>query len=46
MKEDRILFSCDFLGSHYSDERVFNDLIEYDFTDAFKYYFDEIIGPF
>jgi flavorubredoxin/pyruvate/2-oxoglutarate dehydrogenase complex dihydrolipoamide dehydrogenase (E3) component len=46
LKEDRILFSCDFLGSHYSDERVFNDLIEYDFTDAFKYYFDEIIGPF
>lgn len=46
LKEDKILFSCDFLGSHYSDERVFNDLIEFDFTDAFKYYFDEIIGPF
>lgn len=46
LKEDKILFSCDSFGSHYSDERIFNDLIEHDFTDAYKYYFDEIIGPF
>ena len=46
LQEDKVLFSCDSFGSHYSDERIFNDLIEYDFTDAYKYYFDEIIGPF
>ncbi len=46
LKEDKLLFSCDAFGSHYSDERIFNDLIDYDFTDAYKYYFDEIIKPF
>ncbi len=46
LQEDKILFSCDSFGSHYSDERIFNDLIDHDFTDAYKYYFDEIIGPF
>ncbi len=46
LKEDKILFSCDSFGSHFSDTRIFNDLIEQDFTDAYKYYFDEIMGPF
>ncbi len=44
--EDKILFSIDSFGSHFSDERVFNDLIEQDYSDAFKYYFDVIMGPF
>ncbi len=46
LKEDKILFSCDSFGSHYADDRIFNDLIEKDFSDAYKYYFDVIMGPF
>ena len=42
----RALFTCDSFGCHYADERVFNDLIEGDFTEAYKYYFDNIIGPY
>ena len=44
--ELKALFTCDSFGCHYADERVFNDQIEGDFTDAYKYYFDNIIGPF
>ena len=44
--EAKALFTCDSFGCHYADERVFNDLIEGDFTEAYKYYFDNIIGPF
>lgn len=46
LKEDQILFTCDSFGSHYADSRVFNDQIDKDFTDAYKYYFDMIMGPF
>jgi flavorubredoxin len=45
LEEDRILFSGDFLGSHYSDERMFNDLTG-DFHFYFKYYYDVIMRPF
>ncbi len=44
--ELKALFSCDSFGCHYADDRVFNDLIEGDFTDAYLYYFTHIIGPF
>ena len=44
--EDKTLFSCDSFGCHYCDEKVFNDLIEGDFTDAYRYYFVNIMGPF
>ncbi|MDO4540313.1 MAG: FAD-dependent oxidoreductase [Syntrophomonadaceae bacterium] len=46
LQEDKILFSCDSFGCHYADERLFNDVIEGDFIDAYKYYFDMIMGPF
>lgn len=46
IKEDKTLITCDSFGCHYSDDRVFNDLIEGDFIDAYKYYFDMIMGPF
>ena len=46
IKEDKTLFTCDSFGCHYCDEKVFNDLIEGDFLDAYKYYFDCIMGPF
>ena len=40
------LFTVDSFGCHYADDRVFNDLIDGDFTEAYKYYFDCIMGPF
>ncbi|HAA09222.1 MAG TPA: MBL fold metallo-hydrolase, partial [Syntrophomonas sp.] len=40
------MFSCDSFGSHYPDERLFNDLIDRDFVDAYQYYFEKIMGPF
>lgn len=43
--EDKILFSCDSFGSHFCDERMFNDEVG-DFSNAFKYYFDVIMKPF
>jgi len=46
MPESKTLFSCDAFGCHYCDEKVFNDLVEGDFYDAYKYYFDNIMGPF
>lgn len=46
LQEDKILFTCDSFGSHYSSSQIFNDLIEEDFSKAFKYYFDMIMGPF
>ncbi|HWP97658.1 MAG TPA: (4Fe-4S)-binding protein [Syntrophomonadaceae bacterium] len=44
--EDRLLFTCDSFGCHFSDERLFNDLIPGDFNPAYRYYFDHILSPF
>lgn len=46
IQEENILFTCDSFGCHYCDKKVFNDEIENDFIDAYKYYFDCIMGPF
>jgi len=46
IKEDKVLMSCDSFGSHFADERLFNDLITTDFSSDFRYYFDSIISPF
>lgn len=46
LAEDRLLFSCDSFGCHYSDDRLFSDLIPGDFVYAYKYYFDHILSPF
>ena len=43
--EDKMLFTCDSFGSHFCDERMFDDLVD-DSDDAFKYYFDVILKPF
>lgn len=40
------LFTCDSFGCHYADDKVFNDEMTGDFTPAYKYYFDNIIGPY
>ena len=48
IKEDKILFPCDFFGAHYCDANIFNDLItnkEEAFED-FKFYFTHIMRPF
>jgi flavorubredoxin len=46
LKEDKILFTCDSFGAHFSDERIFNDLVDRDYYGAYQYYFDVIMGPF
>jgi len=43
--EDKILFSGDVFGSHYFDNRLFDDLVG-DFDYSFKYYYDHIMRPF
>lgn len=46
--EDSILITCDSFGSHYSEENVFNDLVENkeDYMMAIKHYYDCIFAPF
>lgn len=45
VREHGVLFPCDFLGSHFSDERMFDDQVD-DFGHSRRYYFDHIIRPF
>jgi len=45
LEEDQILFSGDFLGAHYCDPRLYNDLVE-NYDEAFRYYFQVIMRPF
>jgi len=45
LHEDKILFSGDVFGSHYYDERLYDDEVG-DFSYAFKYYYDHIMRPF
>lgn len=44
--EDKTLFTCDSFGCHYCSDLVFNDLMDEDFTDAYRYYYDAIMSPF
>ena len=44
--ELKALFTCDFLGCHYSDARVFNDLMNDDFVGAYRHYFKSILAPY
>lgn len=46
--ESGMLFTCDSFGCHYADDRIFNDKMGdgADFTPAYKYYFDNIMGPY
>ena len=48
LEEDKILFSCDFLGAHYCEPGVLDEHIVYPdaYESALKYYFDCIFGPF
>lgn len=44
LEEDRILFSCDFFGSHYATSDVFAD--KHEVYDGAKRYYAEIMMPF
>ncbi|MGE4283771.1 MAG: FprA family A-type flavoprotein [Clostridia bacterium] len=48
VEEDSTLFSCDFLGCHYCEPRMFDNRVVYrkNFENAIKYYYDVIFGPF
>jgi flavorubredoxin len=45
LEEDKILFTCDSFGAHYSSNLMFDDRVG-DYSDAYKYYFDVILKPF
>ncbi len=45
LHEEKLLFSGDVFGSHYYDERLFDDKVG-DFMYAFQYYYDHIMRPF
>ncbi len=46
--EDKVLFSCDYLGSHYCEPEVLDTAIAYkeDYDKAFLGYYSAIFGPF
>jgi flavorubredoxin len=47
LEEDKLLFTCDSFGSHYCDEKMFDDIVnEKEHLEAFDYYFDVILRPF
>ena len=48
VEEDKVLFTCDSFGSHYSHEGILRSTVtdEEGYMRATKYYFDNILGPF
>lgn len=50
VKEDRVLFSCDFLGAHYCEPRVFDSKMlakrKAPYDTALLGYYNAIFGPF
>lgn len=48
LPEEKVLFTCDFLGCHFCEPMVFDSKIVYEnkYWDAVKYYYDCIFGPF
>ena len=38
----KALFTCDSFGCHFADERVFNDLIDTDFSESYQYYYEPL----
>ncbi|NUM37242.1 MAG: MBL fold metallo-hydrolase, partial [Candidatus Brocadiae bacterium] len=45
LEEDKILFSCDFFGSHLASSKIYADE-DYEVYDAAKRYYAEIMMPF
>ncbi len=48
LEEDKVLFTCDSFGAHYSFAPMFDDLVtnKQEYEDAFVYYFDCILRPY
>ncbi|MEG1686902.1 MAG: FprA family A-type flavoprotein [Angelakisella sp.] len=48
LPEDRVVFTCDFLGSHYCEPYVFDHYMAYPdkYQTAFAGYYNAIFGPF
>jgi len=46
VKEEKILFTCDVMGCHYSPANCITDACSGEYFDEMKYYFDVIMGPF
>jgi flavorubredoxin len=48
LKEDNILFTCDFFGAHYAFDGVMSDNLKNikDYDRSLKEYFDAIMSPF
>lgn len=46
--EDKVLFTCDSFGAHYSLDTILQSTIknQEDYMSAFKYYYDMILGPY
>lgn len=45
-EENKVLFTCDFLGCHYCPKVSITDQCSDDYFDEMRYYFDVIMGPF
>ncbi len=48
LEEEGVLFSCDFLGSHYCEPYILDSKIHYDlkYRSSVKNYYDAIFSPF
>lgn len=46
--EDKVLFTCDSFGSHYSFDEILSSKVtdQEGYMSALRYYFDNIMGPF
>lgn len=45
-ENEKVLFTCDFLGCHYCPEGCITDTCSGDYLEEMRYYFDVIMGPF
>jgi flavorubredoxin len=48
VKEDKVVFTCDFLGAHYCEPSMMDNSITYSdaYKIAMKFYYDVIFSPF
>ncbi|MCF7924335.1 MAG: FprA family A-type flavoprotein [Candidatus Izimaplasma sp.] len=48
LREDKLLFTCDFLGAHYGFEGVLHENLPSveEYKESIKYYYDSIMSPF
>jgi flavorubredoxin len=48
LESDKVVFTCDFLGTHYCEPRMFDSRVIYKnkYENAFQGYYNAIFGPF